>query len=73
MPIGKILEMVNRATELVDEGLAIYESVKNVVDDAGDTIENDDLQEAKTRLERSRQKAITAADRLNAAIDARLG
>lgn len=67
-----ILGMVNRATELIDEGLNIYHSVKGEVTDASAAHNDTTLEEAKARLEASIQRAQTAHDSLAAAIDARL-
>jgi hypothetical protein len=67
-----ILGMVNRATELIDEGLNIYHSVKGEVTDASAAHDDDTLEQAKARLESSIQRATLAHDSLKAAIDARL-
>lgn len=67
-----ILDTINRATELVDEGIRIFGSVHTEVNDVGSAINQTDLTEAKARLEASLQRAQTAHDQLNAAIDRRL-
>jgi hypothetical protein len=67
-----ILDLINRATELIDEGLTIYNRLRPEISDVGSAIGDDTLAEAKARLEASLQRAQAAHDDLAAAIDARL-
>lgn len=67
-----ILGTINRATELIDEGLNLYHSVKGQVDNGAADISADTLEEAKAALAGAIQRANAAHDSLEAAIAARL-
>lgn len=67
-----ILGMINKATELIDEGLSIYNKIKPEISDAKSALGDDTLKEAKARLEQSMARAQSAHDSLHAAIAARL-
>lgn len=67
-----ILALINRATELIDEGLTIYNQIKPEITDAKSAVGDDTLEEAKARLEQSMQRAKSAHDSLHAAIQQRL-
>jgi hypothetical protein len=70
--MADILALINRATELIDEGLSIYNRLKPEVSDASSALGDDTLAEAKARLEASLQRAQAAHDDLASAIAARL-
>lgn len=67
-----ILNTINSATELVNQGIAIFERLKGEVQDSKAALNETDLEQAKQRLEASLQRAQTAHDQLAAAISHRL-
>lgn len=67
-----ILGVINKATELVNQGIGIFEGLTGEVKDASQAIAETDLEQAKQRLAASLQRANTAHDSLKAAIEQRL-
>lgn len=63
-----ILDMIQRATELVDEGLKLYEQTKEQVSNVAADIDADTLQEAQAALAAALNRANAAHDSLDAAI-----